>query len=147
MLRQQSCPAPPFPSKSLLGGIVNGAHAAARKRPHCATSPPGVAWGKETTHRTSQSVDPGWDRRRSEEHTSELQSRPHLVCRLPPEKKTTSPNSPHSSSSPPPCADQPTSANNSPTKPTICSIMSFTSPPYVQSILNTALHSSDITPS
>src|SRR5690554_7686180 len=26
---------------------------------------------------------------RSEEHTSELQSRPHLVCRLPPEKKKT----------------------------------------------------------
>src|SRR5690625_5852372 len=26
---------------------------------------------------------------RSEEHTSELQSRGHLVCRLPPEKKTT----------------------------------------------------------
>src|SRR6266498_1640554 len=26
-------------------------------------------------------------RLRSEEHTSELQSRPHLVCRLPPEKK------------------------------------------------------------
>src|SRR3989442_10092719 len=28
---------------------------------------------------------------RSEEHTSELQSRPHLVCRLLLEKKTTSP--------------------------------------------------------
>src|SRR3989442_6050342 len=30
-------------------------------------------------------------RRRSEEHTSELQSRPHLVCRLLLEKKTTTP--------------------------------------------------------
>src|SRR6266498_156962 len=28
-----------------------------------------------------------WRRRRSEEHTSELQSRPHLVCRLLLEKK------------------------------------------------------------
>src|SRR6266699_5473824 len=30
---------------------------------------------------------PGQDRPRSEEHTSELQSRPHLVCRLLLEKK------------------------------------------------------------
>src|SRR3989442_4012264 len=30
-----------------------------------------------------------WPRRRSEEHTSELQSRPHLVCRLLLEKKKT----------------------------------------------------------
>src|SRR3989442_6785702 len=29
-----------------------------------------------------------WTTRRSEEHTSELQSRPHLVCRLLLEKKT-----------------------------------------------------------
>src|SRR5215813_15301809 len=29
----------------------------------------------------------GFDQRRSEEHTSELQSRPHLVCRLLLEKK------------------------------------------------------------
>src|SRR3712207_7812345 len=29
----------------------------------------------------------GWDRRRSEEHTSELQSRQYLVCRLLLEKK------------------------------------------------------------
>src|SRR5215813_2733125 len=30
---------------------------------------------------------PRWSRARSEEHTSELQSRPHLVCRLLLEKK------------------------------------------------------------
>src|SRR3989442_3605678 len=30
-----------------------------------------------------------WQQRRSEEHTSELQSRPHLVCRLLLEKKKT----------------------------------------------------------
>src|SRR3989449_6643801 len=32
-------------------------------------------------------VDRGWGRKRSEEHTSELQSRLHLVCRLLLEKK------------------------------------------------------------
>src|SRR3989442_14010857 len=32
-----------------------------------------------------------WGMRRSEEHTSELQSRPHLVCRLLLEKKKTNP--------------------------------------------------------
>src|SRR6266498_4437616 len=32
-----------------------------------------------------------WTPRRSEEHTSELQSRPHLVCRLLLEKKKTTP--------------------------------------------------------
>src|SRR3989442_11865725 len=35
-------------------------------------------------------------RRRSEEHTSELQSRPHLVCRLLLEKKNPNHLSPHS---------------------------------------------------
>src|SRR3989442_4509476 len=33
-----------------------------------------------------------WDSIRSEEHTSELQSRPHLVCRLLLETKTSTPN-------------------------------------------------------
>src|SRR5215813_7861905 len=45
--------------------------------------------------RPTQGATPGsffagqtfWDSRRSEEHTSELQSRPHLVCRLLLEKK------------------------------------------------------------
>src|SRR5690554_7383119 len=36
----------------------------------------------------------GWDMPRSEEHTSELQSRPHLVCRLLLEKKNPLPSSP-----------------------------------------------------
>src|SRR5439155_26598330 len=39
---------------------------------------------------SAQKVDPGAGRKqeaRSEEHTSELQSRGHLVCRLLPEKK------------------------------------------------------------
>src|SRR5436305_12042956 len=39
---------------------------------------------------------------RSEEHTSELQSRPHLVCRLLLEKKKTPRHSGRASSTPPP---------------------------------------------
>src|SRR5690554_7005017 len=35
----------------------------------------------------TQSVNQGYSQGRSEEHTSELQSRPHLVCRLLLEKK------------------------------------------------------------
>src|SRR3712207_6976059 len=42
------------------------------------------------------------DHRRSEEHTSELQSRQYLVCRLLLEKKKTDPSTPSSSTSPPP---------------------------------------------
>src|SRR3989449_10947371 len=38
----------------------------------------------------SRRAVPPWCRRRSEEHTSELQSRLHLVCRLLLEKKKTS---------------------------------------------------------
>src|SRR3989442_8491773 len=41
-----------------------------------------------STYRTSRwPIRPGWSWTRSEEHTSELQSRPHLVCRLLLEKK------------------------------------------------------------
>src|SRR5258707_4150996 len=36
---------------------------------------------------TTASATPGWVNRRSEEHTSELQSRQYLVCRLLLEKK------------------------------------------------------------
>src|SRR3989442_15020830 len=66
-------------------GAGAGAELAARVAPRNKKDdlPPGVpvaAWG---TSRYSMS-DPDW---RSEEHTSELQSRPHLVCRLLLEKK------------------------------------------------------------
>src|SRR5690554_7401182 len=37
-------------------------------------------------------IGDGSDTVRSEEHTSELQSRPHLVCRLPLEKQTSHPS-------------------------------------------------------
>src|SRR3989442_3978802 len=43
----------------------------------------GQRWAKENGAPSSLSVD----HQRSEEHTSELQSRPHLVCRLLLEKK------------------------------------------------------------
>src|SRR3989442_3312591 len=51
----------------------------------------------DTGLRAPRGAVPGERRRRSEEHTSELQSRPHLVCRLLLEKKKnhrhrTSPN-------------------------------------------------------
>src|SRR3989442_7790080 len=41
-------------------------------------------------HEVNQVCD-DWGAERSEEHTSELQSRPHLVCRLLLEKKKTNP--------------------------------------------------------
>src|SRR5947209_14629941 len=51
----------------------------------------GPAAGHRLTHRARghRHVQPGADRRRSEEHTSELQSRQYLVCRLLLEKKKT----------------------------------------------------------
>src|SRR3989442_3513434 len=43
------------------------------------------SWSKPAS--MAQALDAGLDQERSEEHTSELQSRPHLVCRLLLEKK------------------------------------------------------------
>src|SRR3989442_7475722 len=43
--------------------------------------------GKTTTLRSIMGLVPVVEHHRSEEHTSELQSRPHLVCRLLLEKK------------------------------------------------------------
>src|SRR5690554_7206768 len=52
----------------------------------CGTT--GCSWrGVSETVRILRWVVTGWSIRRSEEHTSELQSRPHLVCRLLLEKK------------------------------------------------------------
>src|SRR5690554_7783423 len=42
---------------------------------------------EETAYKQHKINDEDWRNRRSEEHTSELQSRPHLVCRLLLEKK------------------------------------------------------------
>src|SRR5215813_13660293 len=54
-------------------------------RSRCASrSAPAEAWAGTTKSQGTSKV-PWW--RRSEEHTSELQSRPHLVCRLLLEKK------------------------------------------------------------
>src|SRR5258708_29272998 len=55
-------------------------------------SPTGGASGARCTSRESSVASPGQeplDSRRSEEHTSELQSPDHLVCRLLLEKKKT----------------------------------------------------------
>src|SRR5690554_7134562 len=46
-----------------------------------------VHGGREAEHRAVRSLVHGVVIHRSEEHTSELQSRPHLVCRLLLEKK------------------------------------------------------------
>src|SRR5436305_3305180 len=54
-------------------------------------SPVSHRWRRPTSPVTAQVSSrrrrTRWPRRRSEEHTSELQSRPHLVCRLLLEKK------------------------------------------------------------
>src|SRR5436305_8687498 len=47
----------------------------------------GNAWRAAATAASTSEGDPSGKRARSEEHTSELQSRPHLVCRLLLEKK------------------------------------------------------------
>src|SRR5436305_7819903 len=50
----------------------------------------GRAWSRPIAYRWLRYEDPlSVGRLRSEEHTSELQSRPHLVCRLLLEKKKT----------------------------------------------------------
>src|SRR5690554_7591300 len=51
---------------------------------HLAELQPGAAMGPDLCAHLERVVQPGG---RSEEHTSELQSRPHLVCRLLLEKK------------------------------------------------------------
>src|SRR5690625_5976350 len=58
-----------------------------RSTPHCS---PGVVWMITRRWYRLPSMDSNrYQRRRSEEHTSELQSRGHLVCRLLLEKKKT----------------------------------------------------------
>src|SRR5258707_6981574 len=65
-----------FRSLREAGGVVGGVGDRARKHPHVVQ---GLGEGKRTLDR--QAVQ------RSEEHTSELQSRQYLVCRLLLEKK------------------------------------------------------------
>src|SRR2546429_3519930 len=54
--------------------------------------------GPYRAHHASESLQSRWHRLRSEEHTSELQSRLHLVCRLLLEKKKTKRRPPTSTS-------------------------------------------------
>src|SRR5690625_5639959 len=71
-------------------------HSQPGARGSCQASRPSAAWrclrsSSCSSTWTSQSISTdGQSRPRSEEHTSELQSRGHLVCRLLLEKKNTS---------------------------------------------------------
>src|SRR3712207_7230355 len=76
-----------FRSRSVFGGEVD-ATKPRRTQPVCARSAPHAA-----AERSGGAAPP----RRSEEHTSELQSRQYLVCRLLLEKQTQQLHSPHSS--------------------------------------------------
>src|SRR5687768_17739944 len=55
--------------------------------PHAASSDAGSLRSPRTASAPAKSVEPLRTSTRSEEHTSELQSRLHPVCRLPLEKK------------------------------------------------------------
>src|SRR5690625_681115 len=68
----QGRPASSISSPAVLAGSCSQAHAALTRQP---------------PHRSSQGPCMSSPRKRSEEHTSELQSRGHLVCRLLLEKK------------------------------------------------------------
>src|SRR5690554_7036514 len=61
---------------------ISGSRASARARAARLTMPPDSSEGN-----LPPELSGGMVKRRSEEHTSELQSRPHLVCRLLLEKK------------------------------------------------------------
>src|SRR3989442_11541058 len=63
-----------------------------RRRPHLIQAVDGLGNVADLDGRHSADTDPQRSRGRSEEHTSELQSRPHLVCRLLLEKKKKKPN-------------------------------------------------------
>src|SRR3989442_751799 len=56
----------------------------------CRPSPPVCSWTADRRNHPRHAASAGTSEAqpRSEEHTSELQSRPHLVCRLLLEKKT-----------------------------------------------------------
>src|SRR5436305_10842214 len=56
-------------------------------RTFCRMARPALAAIEASTSRPTPRISPKQSSRRSEEHTSELQSRPHLVCRLLLEKK------------------------------------------------------------
>src|SRR5215813_14702964 len=68
------------------------------RRPPRSTLFPYTTLFRSSPRRTSRMPSRGWSTtrrgRRSEEHTSELQSRPHLVCRLLLEKKKKPPTTP-----------------------------------------------------
>src|SRR5690606_42032740 len=85
---------PPFPYTTLFRSSAAG-----RPRPVRRVSPPPTRSCRRRSRRrptaARESAGPSWpalhgyEKRRSEEHTSELQSRENLVCRLLLEKKKT----------------------------------------------------------
>src|SRR2546429_4003503 len=83
-----------FPYTTLfrsLGAAVHGVGHAAPPRVLGQLAAGGRAYRADAVHRHDQAVQLyRWPRLRSEEHTSELQSRLHLVCRLLLEKKKSS---------------------------------------------------------
>src|SRR5690349_23911581 len=70
-----------FPYTTLFRSAARGSPPAAASGRSSATAPAGSSW------RESASTGSSFPRERSEEHTSELQSRRDLVCRLLLEKK------------------------------------------------------------
>src|SRR5690554_7703285 len=89
--------APDHQGQGLAAG--NAAHAGNNRHQHCKGNHLLDGFFKHTNHRGRgeggkyvDSQPDGPAASRSEEHTSELQSRPHLVCRLLLEKKKTKEN-------------------------------------------------------
>src|SRR5690554_7570912 len=79
-----------FPYTTLFRSILQDAIEADRQRrskPVGYIMPTALKQLKAGGHAVVGGVSQGFDVPRSEEHTSELQSRPHLVCRLLLEKK------------------------------------------------------------
>src|SRR3712207_9020278 len=77
-----------FPYTTLFRSEEGGSAATARRAGGLGSSAPGVVrWLGDIRTYLPTSVVQGMQRDRSEEHTSELQSRQYLVCRLLPAKK------------------------------------------------------------
>src|SRR2546422_3313405 len=74
-----------FPYTTLFRSATSGRASSRRQR--CRHASEAICWRRVPRRNHRQNRNPSWYRWRSEEHTSELQSRLHLVCRLLLEKK------------------------------------------------------------
>src|SRR5690625_6208224 len=82
-----------FPYTTLFRSLLRlRPHQSLPRRERCPMSryPEPLTWGQILAYRDAEARDECWCGPRSEEHTSELQSRGHLVCRLLLEKKNRS---------------------------------------------------------